>query len=386
MKVRLLATHPIQNLSPWLRRLGGLDELDFEVGYGFLPDPERQGVGFDHPFTWDLPFLEGYRSRTLPQWIPNPRLDRFFGLWASGLRKWLAGCDALMVPGWHSWLLVQGVLAARRLGIPVLARGDSWITSQRGCIHRWMVRLWLRSFAGFLVVGDRNRNYYLAHGVSSERLFPGPHGVDHQWFREQADRFASARDAVRQRWGVSREELVLLYVGKFQDIKNLPELFLALAELGSAAPPLVLVGSGPEESRWRQLGNELRIRLFWNGFANQSELPAIYRAADVLVLPSKRESWGLVVNEAMACGLPAIVSDTVGCMPDLIRADETGWSYPSGDLRALAAICRKLQESTLAVRGMREAVQRHVEEVCGLDRLVAGTLAALRAVARSRAA
>jgi glycosyltransferase involved in cell wall biosynthesis len=186
---------------------------------------------------------------------------------------------------------------------------------------------------------------------------------------------------LRHKWGVEEGELVLLYVGKFQAVKNLPELFLALAQLGALAPPLVLVGSGPEEQNWRGLARELGLRVIWHGFANQSELPAIYRAADVLVLPSRRETWGLVVNEGMACGLPALVSDAVGCMPDLVLENETGWVYPSGDVSALAAVLRQIAEAPSRVRSMRGTVIRHVERVCSLEELVEGTLAAVRAVA-----
>lgn len=82
---------------------------------------------------------------------------------------------------------------------------------------------------------------------------------------------------------------------------------------------------------------EAGIPAHFHGFANQSELPAIYAAADVIVLPSDaRETWGLVINEAMACGVPAVVSDTVGCGPDLVERGLTGAVFPLGDLAALA--------------------------------------------------
>lgn len=386
MKVRLLATHPVQYQVPWFRALAGKPGLDFEVGFALLPDPKVQGVGFEQAFEWDRPLLEGYPYRCLEQTRTLPRLDRFWGLGLRRVRAWLRGVQALIVTGWNSWALVQGVLAARRQGIPVVVRGDSWLADGRSELRRGFVRLWLRQFAAFLVVGSRNRDYYRAHGVRDAKLFPAPHGVDHEWFSAQAEQATAERDTLRQRWGVGASELLLLFVGKLQPIKNLPELLHALATPENRTMPLLVVGSGPEERACKQLARELGLRVLWHGFANQSELPALYRAADLLVLPSLRETWGLVVNEAMACGLPVVASDRVGCVPDLILPDQTGWIYPSGDRAALAALLAAIRSAPERVRRLGEHARKHVRATCDLSRLVEGTLAALRWVASGRGA
>ncbi|HPA96824.1 MAG TPA: glycosyltransferase family 4 protein, partial [Thermoanaerobaculia bacterium] len=114
---------------------------------------------------------------------------------------------------------------------------------------------------------------------------------------------------------------------------------------------------------------------------NQSRIAEAYAAADCLVLPSDRgETWGLVVNEAMVCGLPAVTSDQVGCAPDLIRAGETGWSYPCGDVAALASLLRRVAGDPGRSRTMGAAARELVRTRYGVADAVEGTLAALRFV------
>src|SRR5690606_28881120 len=112
----------------------------------------------------------------------------------------------------------------------------------------------------------------------------------------------------------------------------------------SERPVVVFVGSGELEGKLLERCSEAGIRFKFAGFKNQSELPACYAAADALVLPSAQETWGLVVNEAMACGIPAIVSDSCGCAADLIEPGVTGYCFPTGDVAALGRCLLRLGE------------------------------------------
>jgi glycosyltransferase involved in cell wall biosynthesis len=113
------------------------------------------------------------------------------------------------------------------------------------------------------------------------------------------------------------------------------------------------------------------------GFRNQSELPAIYAAADVLVLPSDRqETWGLVINEAMAAGLPVIASDAVGCVPDLIAPGVTGDRFPPGDVKALAAALKGLKDDPTRGPRMATAAAKRVSEFSA-ERAAAGVMEAV---------
>src|SRR5205823_1157153 len=130
-----------------------------------------------------------------------------------------------------------------------------------------------------------------------------------------------------------------------------------VGRLGPAARLWVL-GDGPERPELEALAGEVAPRqVFWHGFINQSQMPSLLAAADAFVLPSEDEPWGLAVNEAMACGLPAVCSDRVGCVPDLVRDGVTGFCYPVGDVMALADRLSTLLGDRTACRRMGQAAQ-----------------------------
>jgi glycosyltransferase involved in cell wall biosynthesis len=185
----------------------------------------------------------------------------------------------------------------------------------------------LRRFDGFLYVGQRNREYLLHYGVPAERLFFSPHCVDN-------DAFAAASSAARRSEGRRR----VLFVGKLIGRKHPADLLHAVARLRDKPVQIAFAGAGELEAELRKIAASSSVHADFMGFVNQSELPAVYASADLLVLPSDgQETWGLVVNEAMACGIPAIVSDAVGCGPDLIEPGLTGATFPLGDVAALAS-------------------------------------------------
>jgi glycosyltransferase involved in cell wall biosynthesis len=382
VRVALAATHPIQYQVPWFRALAARPEIDLEVGFALLPDAARQGVGFGVAFDWDLPLLDGYRSVELPRRGRRAELARFRGLRLRAPGRWLArGFDAVVVTGWQSWALVQVALAAKRAGIPLLARGDSRGGVRRPLAVRLAHRLLLRLCAGFLVVGTRNRAFYLGYGVAPERLFDCPQFVDNERFARAADAARPSRAELRARRGVPGDAACALFAGKLQPVKNVDGLLAALERARAAAPGLHLLvaGDGAERARLETLARERSLPVAFAGFVNQSAMPELYATADLLVLPSHAESWGLVVNEAMACGLPALVSDAAGCAPDLV-SEATGWTFPAGDTDALAA---RLAEAAAAPaeRSRRGAAARRlVSGRFSVERAVEGTLAALARV------
>jgi glycosyltransferase involved in cell wall biosynthesis len=148
---------------------------------------------------------------------------------------------------------------------------------------------------------------------------------------------------------------------------------------------LLVVGAGPLDNVCRAQAERLGVRAVWAGFLNQSELGRTYAVADCLVLPSGGETWGLVVNEALATGLPAIVSDRVGCGPDLVRADETGAIFPMGDAGALAAAIERIRAGIEASVDYAAACRARAVDH-GLDRATAGLVAACQVVTRARRA
>jgi glycosyltransferase involved in cell wall biosynthesis len=217
----------------------------------------------------------------------------------------------------------------------VLVRGDSQLSGRRTALTRLvkavvLPRL-LRRFDGCLYVGRRNREYLEHYGVPQQQLFFSPHCIDNDAFRRASDAVGrrKASDGTRR----------ILFAGKLIQRKRPLDVLDAAALLRrrGVEVEVAFAGSGELEDSLKRAASAAGVPAKFHGFVNQSALPGKYASADMLVLPSDGlETWGLVVNEAMACGVPAVVSDAVGCGPDLIERGRTGMIFPLGDIPALA--------------------------------------------------
>jgi glycosyltransferase involved in cell wall biosynthesis len=221
----------------------------------------------------------------------------------------------------------------------------------------------LALYSAYLSVGSRSREYLLAHGVSPLRIFASRHAVDHDCFAASAAPHLTAdgRAAARAACGARPDDFLVLFAGKVEMQKRPLDAVRAVASMGPNAV-LAVAGSGPLDGEVCAEASRLGVRLARLGFVNQSRLAAVYAAADCLVLPSAHESWGLVVNEAMATGLPAVVTDRVGCAPDLVSPGQTGEVYRAGDSAELAQALERVRagggRSTMAT-ACRARVARH---------------------------
>jgi glycosyltransferase involved in cell wall biosynthesis len=176
--------------------------------------------------------------------------------------------------------------------------------------------------------------------------------------------------------------VVFLFAGKFIEKKRPLDFVRALAEADrrGAAVAGLMVGDGPLRADCEAAASEMGAPIRFAGFLNQSQMVSAYAAADVLVLPSDgRETWGLVVNEAMACGRPAIVSDAVGCGPDLVLAGRTGDRFPLGDIGALAELLVTYAGRPEMARAMAQAARERLVEF-SLQAAVDGIVRAMAAI------
>lgn len=341
-RLAILASHPVQYYAPLYRALA--QRLDLTVFYAHAATAQDQArAGFGVGFAWDVDLLSGYEHAFLTNVARNPGLGRFGGVDTPeiGPRLREGQFDVLLVMGWYLKCFIQGLIAAKRLGVPVMVRGDSHLDTPRSALKVAVKRLlyphFLRQFDAALVVGKRNGAYWEYYGYPRERMFDAPHCVDNDFFAKRAT--PEARSALRGRLMIAAEAKVVLFAGKLVHFKRPVDVIKAAARVreNSVKAEVLIAGAGPLESELRRLARGFDVPLHMLGFCNQTEMPAAYAGADLLVLPSDgRETWGLVVNEALASGTPALVSDAVGCAPDVAELFGAGAVFRLGDVADLA--------------------------------------------------
>jgi glycosyltransferase involved in cell wall biosynthesis len=375
--------------------------FEFEVFYAHKQTAKGQAeAGFGVEFEWDVPVLEGYPHRFLKNVSQRPGLDWFGGCDCPEIGEILGreGFTHALLIGWHKKVFWQAFWAAKKAGIKVLSRGDSQLGMTTSPLKRavkyLLYRFLLPRFEAHLYVGQRNLEYLKHYGVKDARLFFSPHFVDNEWWSgrardsgvkglrgsggSKAESDPPSRKASEGLRWKAEKSVEFLFAGKFIPKKRVMDLLEAAAKVPQAR--VVLVGDGPLRSQLeeRAARPDLKGRVEFAGFKNQQELPAYLAGADCLVLPSDgTETWGLIVNEAMACGTPAIVSTACGCAPDLIDEGETGYSFKLGDVQELVECLRHFSKNKK--RGWTAKVREKIvhysatEATDGLMRAVAST-------------
>lgn len=384
-KLGILTTHPIQYYAPLFRHLSGVEGLESTVYYCLKPTSEQQGTGFGIPFEWDLDLVSGYNSKWLKNESRCPDLQRFSGCDTPGIADIIERerFDAFLTIGWYTKSMWQAIRACWRSGTPLLVRGDSHLYGDSAWPAKIIKRIaypwFMKRFFACLAVGKWSEEYFSHYGA--RRIIKSPHFVDNSWFAERCARAVPHAARIREDLGIPARSFVFLFVGKFEEKKRPLDMLHALKGLrdsgsGGCAVHLLMVGDGVLRGKCQEYALRHSLPAAFAGFMNQAEMPKAYGISDVLVLPSDgRETWGLVINEAMACGLPAIVSDRVGCWPDLIKEGETGYVYGCSDIAALSARMNgMIHRDDIASMGAR--AQAHVANFT-VDRAAEGILKAI---------
>jgi glycosyltransferase involved in cell wall biosynthesis len=367
MKLALVTSHPIQYHSPWFREMARRPGLDLEVLFCHLPSPaEQAAAGFGVEFEWDSSLLDGFRYRLLRNVAANPSVNRFSGLDTPEISEIVSKgqYDAVLLFGWSYKSAWQAIGACWRNKIPLLVRSDSHLHTNRRSWKKLLkalpYRLLIPKLDACLAVGQWSAEYFLHYGARPDRVFIVPHTVDPS-FERDSRALSVNRAQLRSRWGMGPAETIFLFVGKFTAIKRPVDFIRGILEARKRCASIagIMVGDGLLREHCQRLVEELQLPIRFTGFLNQSEIVPAYIAADVLVVPSDAETWGLVVNEAMSCGRLCLVSDRVGCGPDLVESSDCGFVFPLGDVDALASRmvdCASRSERVIAMGERARAV------------------------------
>jgi glycosyltransferase involved in cell wall biosynthesis len=370
MRLAVISTHPIQYYAPLFRSLTERGRVDVRVFFGWrgAAETEAHDPGFGQDVQWDIPLLEGYDHTFVENTARDPGTHHVRGLVNPDLipqvEAWQP--DALLVFGWGWWSHLRALhhFSGR---VPVFFRGDSTLLDERGGLRTLARRLFLRwvyrYVDGALYVGQHNKGYFEKHGLREAQLAWAPHAIENARFYDEDGEYQQQADAWRKERGIPEEAVVFLFAGKLGTKKDPLLLLKAFQALESDDVHLVFAGSGPLEADLKQhsSGNE---QVHFLGFQNQSKMPIVYRLGDAFVLPSQGpgETWGLAVNEAMACERPVVVSDRVGCAPDLVEPGANGCVFEAGDAGALRRALRRLSSDVEQLRAMGRRSQEIIED------------------------
>ncbi|MCO5285794.1 MAG: glycosyltransferase family 4 protein [Chitinophagaceae bacterium] len=330
----IITTHPIQYNAPWFRLLAERGHIAIKVFYTWsqVQNEEKFDPGFGKTIEWDIPLLEGYDYTFVKNTSKSPGSKTYRGIQNPSLIQEIVawGADAVLVFGWKFKSHLQAIRYFHNK-IPVLFRGDSTFLNRNHGIKNHLRKLALKrvfkSVDYALYVGKHNKEYFEAAGLNKAQLLHVPHAIDISRFNNGVETKKEG-EIYRGRLGISNNKLVFLFAGKFEDVKD-PILFLDVAsEISDQDVHFVFAGNGPME---RDLKSRKASNIHFMDFQNQKHMPGLYAMSNVYVLPSKNETWGLAVNEAMACGRPVLVSDKCGCAADLVEEGKTGFVFRSGD-------------------------------------------------------
>lgn len=375
----------MQYYAPWFRQLATSDFVDLEVFYLWdFGIKNARDPDFGVEFSWDVPLCEGYSHRFVKNLSHDPGTHHFRGLdnpsLSRELRAW--NPDAVLTIGYNdlSRMRLLATWPSRR--IPLIFRGDSHLLGKkhRSCLRKTLLRLIFSRFSAFLSTGSANEAYLRMCGAKPHEIFTAPHAVDNERFKAAATTGLSEARTLRIELGIKNTERIALFAGKLEPKKCPLELLEAYEACRVDNTVLCMVGSGKLESEAHAMADRMKKRVCFLPFQNQTRMPIIYAAADFLVLPSYGgwETWGLAVNEAMACARPAIVSSHVGCAADLIIPEKTGWIFPAGDKRALTACLEHAFHPDTDLRQMGAHAQNHVITTHSYSNTTQGLRQALR--------
>jgi glycosyltransferase involved in cell wall biosynthesis len=368
LRVLTIASHPVQYGAPLFRLMARHPKLDFQVAYCSLRGAES---GYDPEFganvQWDVPLLDGYKWTHIPN--RGNGTESFWAWRNTGLWKFVrqGEFDAVISHiGYMRATFWIAYFAARSKRIPFLFGTDASRIEPR---DESKVKLALKkilwpavfSLAGqILTASSAGRDLIISLGFPPDRVSMTLITVDNDWWLAQAT--AIDRDDARKSLGFAPTEKIILFCAKLQPWKRPMDLLHAFASAAIPNAKLVFAGDGAQrtelESEAAARGISEKVQFL--GFVNQSQLPRLYKSADLMVIPSHYEPFGLVVNEAMLCGCPVIASDRVGAVRDLITHAETGFVYPCGQTDALAPLLQLVLSGPTRLASIRQNALRRI--------------------------
>ncbi|MDO8490196.1 MAG: glycosyltransferase family 4 protein [bacterium] len=394
--VAFLTSHPVRYQIPLFRNITAHSDVDLMVYYCSNFGASTNGGDFDPQFNrkidWGEDVYDGYQYAILPNFA-SKKSPEFWGQVNPGIISILfrEKFDAIIIHGWNgvtNWLAFFAAVVTRT---PIFLRGESGLHQKRevGLMKSIMKMTILKPLfskcSAFLVIGEENKRFYKMYGAKEEKCYFAPYTVDNDNFFRIALRATEVRKKVCAQLDIPIDSIVIIVVGKLIKKKSPLDVIRAFSQMKCKEAHLVFIGDGILRQSLEIFARSLSLeRVHFVGFKNHSEISDYYCLANVFVLASLREPWGLVVNEAMCFGLPVIVSDCVGSAADLVQEFRNGYIFQHGNSQQLAAYLDEL-----CVNGSkREAFGKQSEEIIrayNYDVAVRGIIEAIQQRSRQKA-
>ena len=339
-RLAIITTHPIQYNAPFFKLLAERKKIEIKVFYTWSQSKEgiKYDPGFGKNIEWDIPLLDGYNYTFVENIALNPGSDHFNGIknptLLNEIKNW--GANAVLVYGW-SFKSHFAAIRYFKNNLPVYFRGDSTLLNETEGIKKIIRRIFLKYIYSYVdiafYVGISNKNYFKVHGLNKNQLVLMPHAIDNERFERNSENYIAGEE-IRKKYAIAKDTIVFLFAGKFDVNKNVGLLINTLTSIKNEGCVLLIVGTENEDIKLKEMAQN-NTNIIFVGFVNQSDMPSLYSASNVFVLPSKGETWGLSINEAMAAGNAIIASDGCGAAADLIQNGKNGFVFKNGNLGSL---------------------------------------------------
>ena len=386
-KLAYFVTHPIPYQAPLLRKIANKDSVDFKTF--FISDHTVRpyfDTDFNQTTKWDTSLLEGYDYVILKKIFKSNRLG-FFIPFVYGISKALReeNWDAVWIHGYNHFSLIIALFLAPLYKIPVFFRAESTLLATKSnFIKDIFIRLLIKLSSRLLYIGNSNKDYYLKYGATESQLFFTPYAVDNEIYRFTNQEKEEISERLIKEINIDEETIIILFVGKLIDRKNPLLLLEAFYEVIRQQPQnkfvLLYVGTGPVleqlENKIKHYNLDSTVKIL--GFKNERELRDYYAIADLLVIPSKEETFGLVVNEAMSAGTAIIASNVVGSSRDLVinGINGNGFIFESENLESLTSMLKKALSNKAALLNMAKKSEEMIK-VWDYEKDIEGIISAL---------
>lgn len=391
-RLAIVAPLPVQYHAPFFSRLAQEPGIESTVLYGTLAHTqETYDKGFGISYSWDIPLLRGYRYKRVPT-IKKTSQDHGPALISPRLLLELrrSNYDGALIYGWGDWFSRSALVACTINKVPFFLTGDASPLDSagalKGALEHFLQTLLVRMAAGCLYTGTLQRVYFERLGVPDSNLFLHPLTIDNDRFFAAAAPAKAEKNELRADFGLPPDIPLIVFCGKLLRHKRPMDVLEALRNLQDQRVECgaVFIGDG----ELKPLLESVVVRegldeVYFLGFVNQSVLPKAIAACDVLVLPSEEEPRGMVTSEAMATGLPVVISHRVGQWGygDIVVEGRTGFVFNCGDTAQLAAYLKELvTDEKLRVRMGSAALERM--KSWGLAERVEGIKQAIESIPR----